>query len=301
MSRGQAHLLLLLAAAFWGCGAVAQKTVLEHVGPLTAVGLRCLVAALLFSPVLVCRGRTAAGNGHRRSLLLLALLFSGALVLQQAAFATTTVTNASFLVNTGTVMTPFLAVLLLREAIDVRVALAAATTVLGAALMTNAFAGVAGMHLGDALCLLSAALYAGWMVALTDHLRHHRRPFEAAAAQFAVAAALALPLALVFEPPSADAVRDALPELLALGLFSTACAFGLQIAAQRHTSTTAAAVIVAAEGLFGALAGFLFLGERMPPTGLLGGLLIGLAIVAVAVKPNRRPPDPRRRTEDRAA
>ena len=298
MSRGQAHLLLLLAAAFWGFGAVAQKTVLQHVGPLTAVGLRCFVAVLLFAPLLVRRGGAPARPGYARSLLRIALLFSGALVLQQAAFATTTVTNASFLVNTGTVMTPFLAVLLLREAIDVRVAMAAATTLLGAALMSNAFSGVTEVRRGDMLCLLSAALYAGWMVALSDHLRRHTRPFEAAAAQFALAAALALPLAFAFESPSVQAVRGALPELLVLALFSTACAFGLQIVAQRHTSTSAAAVVVAAESLFGALAALLVLGERTPPAGLLGAALIGLAIVAVAVD---RPLDRRPRTRDRTA
>lgn len=275
---------------------MAQKTALDHVGPLTVVGLRCLVAALLFAPFLAGRAGTAADPVYLRSLVRLATLFGAALVLQQADFASTTVTTASVLVNTGTVMTPFLALLFLREAIDLRVTFAAATTVLGAALMTEAFTGLSTVRLGDLLCVLSAALYAGWMIALTAHLRRHGRPVETAFAQFAVAAALALPLAFALERPSVDAVQSALSEVLALAAFSTAGAFGLQIVAQRHTSTSASAVPISAESLFGAVAAFAFLGERTPLVGLVGAALIGLAIVAVAIEPKGRSTGLRRRT-----
>lgn len=46
MSKVQANCLLLLAAAFWGFGNVAQKNVLDHLDPLSAVGMRCLIAGL---------------------------------------------------------------------------------------------------------------------------------------------------------------------------------------------------------------------------------------------------------------
>ncbi|WP_287249706.1 EamA family transporter [Mesorhizobium sp.] len=46
----QANCLLLLAAAFWGFGNVAQKTVLDHLDPLSAVDMRCLIAGLMAAP-----------------------------------------------------------------------------------------------------------------------------------------------------------------------------------------------------------------------------------------------------------
>ena len=62
MTRVQANLLLLVAAGLWGFGNVAQKTVLEHLDPLSAVGLRCLIAAALVGPlVLVERGASRRG------------------------------------------------------------------------------------------------------------------------------------------------------------------------------------------------------------------------------------------------
>ncbi|MCF6113322.1 EamA family transporter [Mesorhizobium muleiense] len=51
MSKVQANCLLLLAAAFWGFGNVAQKTVLDHLDPLSAVGMRCLIAGLMAAPL----------------------------------------------------------------------------------------------------------------------------------------------------------------------------------------------------------------------------------------------------------
>lgn len=49
MTRLQAHLMLILAAAFWGLGNILQKIVLAHLDPFTAVGLRGLIGALLIA------------------------------------------------------------------------------------------------------------------------------------------------------------------------------------------------------------------------------------------------------------
>ena len=57
MSKLQANCLLLLAAAFWGFGNVAQKTVLEHLDPLSAVGMRCLIAGLIAAPLTMLERR----------------------------------------------------------------------------------------------------------------------------------------------------------------------------------------------------------------------------------------------------
>ena len=42
--------MLFMAAFLWGAGNVPQKTVLDDIGPLTAVGMRCLIAAFILAP-----------------------------------------------------------------------------------------------------------------------------------------------------------------------------------------------------------------------------------------------------------
>ncbi len=284
MTPGAANALLLLAAAFWGFGNVAQKTVLDHLDPFGAVGLRCLIGTLLVAPFAM-RGLRTLTPACRLSLIRVSLLFSIAIALQQYAFLDTSVTNAGFLISTATVMTPIAAWAILGQRPGPVVTLAAAGTLAGILLITGK-PEQAGM--GDICALLSAAVYAVWMVELGRHMQAHGDAWLAAFAQFLLAAAVTLPLGVVEGSLSTGAVLAAAPELAVLGVFSTAVAFGLQIVAQRHTSASHAAVIVSAESVFGAMGGALFLGERLSPTTTIGAAIVLTAILILALRGTER-------------
>ncbi|MER9305120.1 DMT family transporter [Mesorhizobium sp. M0496] len=285
MSKTRANLLLLFAAALWGLGNVAQKTVLFHLDPLSAVGLRCLIGGLLVLPFVLTERRPPAGPGYLSSLARVGVLFAISITLQQLCYLGATVTNASFLVSTATVMTPMAAWLLIGERPTASLTAAAGLTVVGAMLLSG---GIAGLSSGDLTAILSAACYALWMVELGRHMQTHARPFTAAATQFLGAAAFALPFGALQGNLSLAAALAAGPELAVLGVFSTAIAFGMQIAAQRFTPASHAAVIVSAESVFGALGAAIFLGERNSPAGALGAAIILGAILSVAMS-NRTP------------
>lgn len=280
MSRTAANALLLFAAALWGFGNVAQKTVLDHLGALDAAGLRCLIAGLLVLPFVLTERRVPIGPGYWPGLFRVGILFAISITLQQLSYVAATVTNASFLICTTTVMTPLAAWLLVGERVTMDLMFAAALTVLGALLMAN---GLAGFNTGDLTALVAAATYAIWAVELGRHVQTHGRPLTAAAVQFLGGAAFAMPLGALYGGPSLDAVFAAGPELLVLGVFSTAIAFGIQTAALRFTSASHAAVIVSAESIFGALGGAILLGEQLSASGALGGAMILGAILLVAV------------------
>lgn len=279
MSRAQANLLLVAAAALWGFGNVAQKTVHEHLDPFSAVGLRCLIGGLLILPLL--RLDRAAGHapGYWPSAARVATIFALTLIVQQAAYLSTTVTNASFLVNTATVITPILAWVVLHERVGLQVWGAAGLTMIGVFLLSG---GTQSFQQGDIVALISALLYAVWMIDLGRHMQTFGLPVRTASTQFLVTAAIALPIGAVWGSLSAGAALAAGPELLLLGVGSTALAFGFQTIAQRYTPATHAAVIVSAEGIFGALAASIFLGERISFLALLGAALMLAAIMHLA-------------------
>lgn len=286
MTRVMASGVLLAAAFCWGAGNVASKTVLDHLEPLTVVGLRCLLAALVIAPFALRdlrHFRRGTEPGWAKGVLGISALFAVALVLQQLAYKFTSVTNVSFLVNTATVMTPVIAWLALGHRAGLAVACATPLTLLGALLMSGAAYSLASINLGDLLCLASAAVYAGWMVALGHHAVTYRRPLGTTFVQFAISAVLVLPLALWIDAPDLRAIGQAGPELFMLGVFSTALAFGLQTWAQRFVSASTAAVLVSAESLFGALGAYLLLGEQTGFLGLIGAALILTAITFVAM------------------
>ena len=289
MSRSLANLLLLIAAALWGFGNIAQKLVLEHLDPFSAVGLRCLIGGILILPLVRLERGAATGPGFWTGALRAGSILALALTVQQAAYLTTSVTNASFLVNTATILTPILAWVLLRERTTLRVWGSAGATMLGIFMLCG---GIHGFGHGDILSLISALFYALWMIELGRHMLAYGSPVRTACTQFLVTAALALPIGGIWGTLSAQAALAAAPELFVLGAGSTALAFGLQTIALRYTPAAHAAVIVSAEGVFGAMAGVLFLGERMTVVAFLGAALMLAAIVHLAFgSPRLKAPD----------
>ncbi|WP_292369959.1 DMT family transporter [Mesorhizobium sp.] len=280
MSKLTANLLLLFAAALWGFGNVAQKTVLNHLDALSAVGLRCLIGGLLVLPFVLTERRLPAGADHFSSLARVVALFAVSIVLQQLCYLGATVTNASFLISTATVITPLAAWLVIGERPTAGLMLAAGSTVVGCLFLSGGITGLGG---GDIAALLSAGCYALWTVELGRHMQAYARPFTAAAAQFLVVAALALPLGAMQGNLSFTAACEAGPELVVLGVFSTAVAFGIQIAALRFTSASHAAVIVSGESVFGAMGAAIFLGEQCSAVGALGAAIILGSILSVAM------------------
>ncbi len=284
MTRGQANILLIVAAALWGFGNVAQKTVLEHLDPFSAVGLRCLIGGLLIVPLIRLDRSGAFAPGFWPSALRVAAIFAVALLLQQVAYLSATVTNTGFLVNTAAVLTPILAWICLRERPSLQVWEAAIATLIGVLMLCG---GMQGFGAGDIFALLSALVYAAWMVDLGRHMQTFGRPVSCACTQFLVTAAVALPIGGLWGSLSLNAALAAGPELVLLGVGSTALAFGLQTAAQRYTPATHAAVIVSAESIFGAIAAAIFLHERITVLALFGAALMMAAIIHLAFWGNR--------------
>ncbi|MBO9193195.1 DMT family transporter [Rhizobium sp. 16-449-1b] len=285
MSKRSAYVSLILAAAFWGFGNIAQKTVLTHMGPLSATMLRCLIAALVMLPLAVVERNGARSTGWTRSILRVALTFTVAIAIQQTAYVNATVVNASFLVNTATVLTPVVAWVYFGETTRRLGIFAACLTLAGIGLMADGIGGFAALNTGDVACLVSAVFYAFWMVLLGRHARRHGGPFTSAFVQFAIAALLLMPVAPLLEPLTGEMIWQAAPDLAMLGILSTAAAFGLQTYAQRHVPASKAAVLVSGESIFGAIGACLVLLERPPVMACVGAALIFLSIVIVTIEP----------------
>lgn len=286
--RRVAVLMLLLAAFFWGSGNVANKTVLQDFDPYAAVFARNLVAMLVLLPFALREVRGGPKlRDFARSAILPSALFAVAIIVQQWGYQSATVTNASFLVNTACVLTPLLALVVLRERINLCIGVAACLTFLGVYLMSGAGLSLTALNVGDMACLVSAVFYAGWMVALSRHATAHGRPLATIWLHCALTAAFACGILLFLAPEQPGTLMRALPETLYLGVFSTALAFGLTAAAQARVSASTAAVLVAAESLFGAAGAVLVLGEQPGPQVTLGAALMLFGIFIVALVPAR--------------
>ncbi|MCT7374868.1 DMT family transporter [Chelativorans salis] len=289
MTRFRANTLLLAAGAMWGMGVVAQSTAMEAVGPFLFIGLRFAIACLSMLPFALRESRqahTPLAPEHWRAFTLIGLLLFGGMAAQQVGLMTTTVTNAGFLTGLYVVMVPFFGVLLFRQWPHRVVWPAALFALAGIWLLSGG--GAVALVIGDWLTILCAAFWALQVIYIARGASITGRPVTLAVTQFAVTAVVALAIAVMIEPIELPAIRAALPEILYAGIFSGGIAFTLQVVGQRYTTAPQAAIFLSTEAVFAALFGALFLGERLPASGLAGCGLIFSAILLVEVVPALR-------------
>lgn len=286
MTRVQANLLLLLAAAIWGGGFVAQSTAMTAIGPFWFIGLRFAVATVAVLPFLFVEVRRASVETTRRHLglyILIGLALFGGASTQQIGLQTTTVTNSSFITGLYVVFVPLIAVAFLRRPPHWIIWPAAIMAVAGIYMLSGGH--LSAMTTGDGLTVVCAAFLAIQITLAGTTVSETGRPLTLSAAQFAVTAVAALFVAAIVEPISMEAILGAAPEILYVGVFSSGVAFVLQVIGQRYTTPSQAAIFLSSEALFGSALGALLLGETMPPLGYAGGALMFIAMLVVELVP----------------
>ncbi|EPE97858.1 DMT family transporter [Rhizobium grahamii] len=296
MTRIQANLLLLLAAAIWGGGFVAQSTAMKAIGPFWFIGLRFMIAAVAVLPFMLFEARkapVATAPRHLKLYLLTGLALFGGAATQQIGLQTTTVTNSSFITGLYVVIVPLIAVVFLRRSPHWIIWPGALMAVSGIYLLSGGQ--LSAMTTGDLLTVVCAIFWAGQITLAGITVSETGRPLALSTTQFAITGACALAIAVVSEPISWAAIWAAAPEILYVGIFSSGVAFSLQIIGQRYTTPSQAAIFLSAEALFGASLGALLLGETMPPLGYVGCALMFTAMLLVEVVPEIA----RRRASDR--
>lgn len=286
MTRVQANLLLLLAAAIWGGGFVAQSTAMKAIGPFWFIGLRFAVATVAVLPFVLLEKRKASVATSKRHLwlyLLIGLSLFGGASTQQVGLQTTTVTNSSFITGLYVVFVPLIAVLFLRRPPHWIIWPSALMAVAGIYLLSGGH--LSALTTGDGLTVVCAMFWAVQITLAGVIVSQTNRPLTLAAAQFAVTAICALLVAALVEPIDMSAITSAGPEILYVGLFSSGVAFVLQIIAQRYTTSSQAAIFLSSEALFGSSLAALILGETISPLGYVGCGLMFTAMLAVEVVP----------------
>jgi drug/metabolite transporter (DMT)-like permease len=290
MSRPAAVLLLLVSTAIWGFAFVAQKSAMDHMGPMTFGGTRFLLGGLALLPFAWAEHRRKPGAFAaitRRQWWLIALLcpsFFLAAALQQYGLIYTSVTNSGFLTSLYVLFTPLIAWLAVRHRPHPAIYLGAPLALIGIFYLNGGT--LTAFNAGDGLMVASAVFW-GVQVFLIGLLgRETGLPVILSALSFIVVGLMSLVVAFGFEAPDFSTVADGWIEIAYAGLMSTAVAYTLQAVAQQYVPAANAAVVLSSESLFAALGGALLLGERLTPIGYAGAALIFIAILVVEAVPS---------------
>ena len=223
-----ADLLLLLTAAIWGFGFVAQRSGMQHVGPFAFNGLRFILASFSLLPLIVWRNRhrretawSAASEKSKSKTLFLSSFLAGtclfiAVTFQQLGMMATTAGNGGFITGLYVIFTPIFGIFLGRKT-GKATWIGAVFTLTGLYFISSA-GPLKNANPGDVSIAISAVFWA-FHVLIIDALVQKNDPFELSSGQFAVSGLYALAAAFLIEPHLSVWVKNLNPDILSMGYF----------------------------------------------------------------------------------
>jgi len=286
-----ALLALVLVTAVWGVTFVQVKDAVALYPLFAFLAVRFWIATLTLAAPGLPRVRSLGRPGFVGGAFL-GLLLAAGYTLQTAGLERTTVSSTGFITGMYVVLTPLIALVLVRSRIGLSVWGGVALSTIGLAMLSGIHA---GSLTGDLLVLAAAALYSLQIVLMERYAPR----YDAVAFTFVEMLAAGVALGVV-----AAALGDLhLPHgwtvwgaLLVTGVFASALAFLVQTWAQRRTSATRTALAFTMEPVWTAFFGYTLAGDRLGWLGwggcavIMAGIVLAEPAAAGALARNLRRP-----------
>ena len=284
----KSNLMLLVAAAIWGFGFVAQRLGMNFLEPFAFNAMRFLLGTLSLLPLLWFLSRktstaTIIESGKSSILkggVICGLVLFAAATFQQYGLFYTTAAKAGFITGLYLILVPILGILLRHKT--------------GISIWLGALLALAGLYLlsvndnftmarGDTLIFIGALFWA-FHILVIDHFSSRVDPIQLSAVQFLVCGALSLGVSFVFETPTIESILACWKPILFAGVVSVGIAYTLQVIAQKNANPSHAAIIMSLEAVFAAIGGVWLLDEILSSRAWFGCALMMTGMLLSQVK-----------------
>ncbi len=278
----------LVAASIWGGMYVVSKVVLNVIPPFTLLTTRLVLGALTLGMVILFRWNVTFTRAQFRDSLLVGFVGYGiSLGFQFVGTKLSTASNGSLVTSATPAFVLLFAPFLLREHTTPRrvIALVAATAGVIAVIDPRTANFSSTLFLGN-LSLLAAALTWALYSVLVRKVASSVNLIASSAVMFLGG----LPSSILFSvielrsQPVGTITIGIIGGLLFLGIISTALAMFLWNYAFAELPAASASLTFFAQPVVGTLLGWFFLGEKITPLFILGGVLIGVGILISATE-----------------
>lgn len=280
--RLRGNLFLLAAAFLWGTTFVAQMTGMDNLGPFSYAACRYLLG---FMSLLLLwhfyreprRSARRAGTyeaGWKAGLGAGCIMFV-ATSFQQVAMLYTTAGKTAFITCLYIIFVPLFSVLAGRH-IRPENWMGAVLAITG--LYFLSIQGELALGLGDSL-VLAGSFFWTIHILFIDRFAKRVDAIELSTAQVGVCTLFSFLAALALESIQWEAVLPASFAIFYGGVMSAGVAFTLQIIGQKYAEPSHASIIMSFEAIFGALAGWIILGEAMSGREIFGCVLMAAGMI----------------------
>ncbi len=273
---------LLMATVLWGISFPLGKVLVGIVDPLYVVILRFAFSAAIVLAYLLLRRKPIRKLFGSRILWILGITNGIGFALEFYGLTMTEASIASFLINFNVVFMAIFSAVLLKERITRRVLVGILFGVVGVFFITTGgdIAAIAGTSaLGNLIILVAGIVWAYSNIynkkAVTEL---GLTPMEVTESMIFISFLVVLPFTLVAETFFV-ATPFTVGSMVYLSVLCTILGFYIFYLALRMLSVVNAGLVLLFEIVVAVATSFIFLGETIPPVGLLGGVLIAISIL----------------------
>jgi drug/metabolite transporter (DMT)-like permease len=281
-ARFKAHCALLICALLWGATFVIVKDTLVDISVFAYLAARFTLGAMPMAWVYRAHLRNLSRSDIRAGVAV-GLCMAGGYAFQTAGIARTTPSKAAFITGFSVVLIPVLLAIVWRRKINAWAWGGALASFAGLYFLTVPRQGISDLNNGDLLVMGCAVLYALQIIFIERYSATHSLG-GLSFLQVAMTAALSLLAVPLMDLTGLETFHVRFTSQMILGVlvtafFTTSLAYPLLVWAQRHTTATNTALILASEPVFAAITSFLMLHERLGSRALAGAGLILVGIV----------------------
>ena len=292
----RSNIVLIIAAVMWGFAFVAQVKASESgIGSFLFNAIRYFLGALVLIPViLIFEGKQITRAIFRKSAI--AGMISGTVMMaavnvqQYGISLNQNAGTSGFISSFYIVFIPIAYALIFRQKVNIRSWLAVAIAFVGLFLISVPL-GTSVFNtkelLGEALLMLCAIFWTAHILSV-DRFSKDSCPILFAFLQFAFCGILSFVFALFVDEISLSVISGSLYPILYGGFISVGIAYTFQVLGQRDASAVVTSIAMAAEAVFAAVGGFLFMGEEMSLQQVIGASMMCLAILLPQINLKRK-------------
>ncbi|MCD6531445.1 DMT family transporter [bacterium] len=278
MRRTTAELLLFGTTAIWGSTFFVIKLMVSAgaaFSPLALVAARFLIA---FVVSLIAFGIPKISPGIVKGGVFVGAANFLGFYLQTVGLVYTTPAKSGFITSLFILFIPFVSKIWERAKIPINIYIALVPAVLGLWILSGVGKSILSVNPGDAITLLSAVVFAFQIVGVQVFTSKFRWQ-DIMTTSFITTAALGILAGIFSGEFAANLTPSGIAGIVYLGVVATVGALGLQMYAQRFTTSARASVIYILEPIFAALFAWIFISQGMKPNEIAGAALIFVATI----------------------